>query len=150
MATPFDPREKKIFDPAHDVYRYTPRSLQPIFSPKSVAVIGAVVLFTAGYAVKALIVGTSPLSAAQAAARPQVDAEELRQRYRALQGEYQKKRAEGYDLRQVNELVLQLREALEKKKFRVRDLNWISGSAVPAGQWCICMWSVWTRWVQIW
>jgi len=41
MATPFDPREKKIFDPAHDVYRYTPRSLQPIFSPKSVAVIGA-------------------------------------------------------------------------------------------------------------
>ena len=41
MAIPFDPREKNIFDPAHDVYRYTPRSLQPIFSPKSVAVIGA-------------------------------------------------------------------------------------------------------------
>src|SRR5512140_2019008 len=32
---------KKSFDPAHDVYRYTPRSLQPIFSPQSVAVIGA-------------------------------------------------------------------------------------------------------------
>ncbi len=29
------------FDPAHDVYRYTPRSLQSIFSPKTVAVIGA-------------------------------------------------------------------------------------------------------------
>jgi len=30
-----------MFDPSHDVYRYTPRSLQPIFSPKTVAVIGA-------------------------------------------------------------------------------------------------------------
>ncbi|MFZ5820916.1 MAG: bifunctional acetate--CoA ligase family protein/GNAT family N-acetyltransferase [Chloroflexota bacterium] len=35
------PRTGNTFDPAHDVYRYTPRSLQPIFSPKSVAVIGA-------------------------------------------------------------------------------------------------------------
>jgi acetyltransferase len=37
-------REQKqtvSFDPAHDVYRYTPRSLQPIFSPQTVAVIGA-------------------------------------------------------------------------------------------------------------
>jgi len=41
MATPFDPYAQKIFDPAHDVYRYTPRSLQPIFAPKTVAVIGA-------------------------------------------------------------------------------------------------------------
>jgi acetyltransferase len=41
MTTPFDSRTQNVFDPAHDVYRYTPRSLQPIFSPKSVAVIGA-------------------------------------------------------------------------------------------------------------
>jgi acetyltransferase len=41
MSIPFDPRAQKVFDPAHDVYRYTPRSLQPIFSPKTVAVIGA-------------------------------------------------------------------------------------------------------------
>ena len=41
MTTPFDPRAQTVFDPAHDVYRYTPRSLQPIFSPKTVAVIGA-------------------------------------------------------------------------------------------------------------
>jgi len=41
MATPFDPHTGKPFDPAHDVYRYTPRSLQPIFAPRSVAVIGA-------------------------------------------------------------------------------------------------------------
>jgi acetyltransferase len=41
MSTPFDTRAHNTFDPAHDVYRYTPRSLQPIFSPKSVAVIGA-------------------------------------------------------------------------------------------------------------
>ena len=41
MATPFDPHGQTIFDPAHDVYRYTPRSLQPIFSPRTVAVIGA-------------------------------------------------------------------------------------------------------------
>ena len=41
MTTPFDSRTQNIFDPAHDVYRYTPRSLQPIFSPKTVAVIGA-------------------------------------------------------------------------------------------------------------
>jgi len=41
MATPFDPRAENNIDPAHDVYRYTPRSLQPIFSPRTVAVIGA-------------------------------------------------------------------------------------------------------------
>ncbi len=41
MTTSFDPRTQNAFDPAHDVYRYTPRSLQPIFSPKTVAVIGA-------------------------------------------------------------------------------------------------------------
>ena len=41
MTTPFDPRAQNVFDPAHDVYRYTPRSLQPIFAPKTVAVIGA-------------------------------------------------------------------------------------------------------------
>ena len=41
MTTPIPPRTSNSFDPAHDVYRYTPRSLQPIFSPKSVAVIGA-------------------------------------------------------------------------------------------------------------
>jgi len=35
------PQHRNIFDPAHDVYRYIPRSLQPIFSPKTVAVIGA-------------------------------------------------------------------------------------------------------------
>jgi acetyltransferase len=29
------------FDPAHDVYRYTPRSLQAVFAPRNVAVIGA-------------------------------------------------------------------------------------------------------------
>ncbi len=34
-------RNENAFDPAHDVYRYTPRSLQPIFTPKTVAVIGA-------------------------------------------------------------------------------------------------------------
>ncbi len=34
-------RTANAFDPAHDVYRYTPRSLQPIFTPKTVAVIGA-------------------------------------------------------------------------------------------------------------
>jgi acetyltransferase len=36
-----NPRNEQLFDPAHDVYRYTPRSLQPIFSPRTVAVIGA-------------------------------------------------------------------------------------------------------------
>ena len=36
-----EPNQQMSFDPAHDVYRYTPRSLQPIFSPKTVAVIGA-------------------------------------------------------------------------------------------------------------
>ena len=36
-----EPNRKIPFDPAHDVYRYTPRSLQPIFSPQTVAVIGA-------------------------------------------------------------------------------------------------------------
>lgn len=41
MTIPYDPRAPGVFDPAHDVYRYTPRSLQPIFSPKTVAVIGA-------------------------------------------------------------------------------------------------------------
>ncbi len=41
MTTPFASKTQNIFDPAHDVYRYTPRSLQPIFSPKTVAVIGA-------------------------------------------------------------------------------------------------------------
>ena len=41
MTAPFPPRNGNAFDPAHDVYRYTPRSLQPIFSPRSVAVIGA-------------------------------------------------------------------------------------------------------------
>ena len=41
MSTPIDPHVQNTFDPAHDVYRYTPRSLQPIFSPKTVAVIGA-------------------------------------------------------------------------------------------------------------
>jgi len=41
MTTPIDSRTGRPFDPAHDVYRYTPRSLQPIFAPKSVAVIGA-------------------------------------------------------------------------------------------------------------
>ncbi len=34
-------RAGNTFDPVHDVYRYTPRSLQPIFTPKTVAVIGA-------------------------------------------------------------------------------------------------------------
>lgn len=41
MATPSDPRAQNTIDPAHDVYRYTPRSLQPIFFPRTVAVIGA-------------------------------------------------------------------------------------------------------------
>ena len=41
MATSFDPRAQNIIDPAHDVYRYTPRSLQPIFFLRTVAVIGA-------------------------------------------------------------------------------------------------------------
>ncbi len=41
MTSPINPRTQNVFDPAHDVYRYTPRSLQPIFAPKSVAVIGA-------------------------------------------------------------------------------------------------------------
>jgi len=41
MTAPLNPRAQNPFDPAHDVYRYTPRSLQPIFSPKTVAVIGA-------------------------------------------------------------------------------------------------------------
>ena len=41
MQPTIDPRSQKVLDPAHDVYRYTPRSLQPIFSPKTVAVIGA-------------------------------------------------------------------------------------------------------------
>ena len=41
MSIPFDSQTQNTFDPAHDVYRYTPRSLQPIFSPKTVAVIGA-------------------------------------------------------------------------------------------------------------
>jgi acetyltransferase len=41
MNNPADPRAQNIFDPAHDVYRYTPRSLQSIFNPKTVAVIGA-------------------------------------------------------------------------------------------------------------
>lgn len=41
MSTTVSPRAENVFDPAHDVYRYTPRSLQPIFSPRTVAVIGA-------------------------------------------------------------------------------------------------------------
>ncbi len=41
MANPTRAQTTKMFDPSHDVYRYTPRSLQPIFSPKTVAVIGA-------------------------------------------------------------------------------------------------------------
>jgi len=41
MTLPSNPRTANIFDPAHDVLRYTPRSLQPIFSPKNVALIGA-------------------------------------------------------------------------------------------------------------
>ena len=41
MKPTFDPRAQNTFDPAHDVLRYTPRSLQPIFAPKTVAVIGA-------------------------------------------------------------------------------------------------------------
>jgi acetyltransferase len=41
MSNVSNPQTRNIFDPAHDVYRYIPRSLQPIFSPKSVAVIGA-------------------------------------------------------------------------------------------------------------
>ncbi len=41
MTAPLNPRVQNPFDPAHDVYRYTPRSLQPIFTPKTVAVIGA-------------------------------------------------------------------------------------------------------------
>ncbi len=41
MTTPYNSRVQNGFDPAHDVYRYTPRSLQPIFSPKTVALIGA-------------------------------------------------------------------------------------------------------------
>ncbi len=40
QTTPFT-RPSSFFDPAHDVYRYVPRSLQPIFAPKNVAVIGA-------------------------------------------------------------------------------------------------------------
>ena len=41
MTAPLPQSIGNTFDPAHDVYRYTPRSLQSIFSPKSVAVIGA-------------------------------------------------------------------------------------------------------------
>jgi len=41
MPNVSNPRPRNTFDPAHDVYRYTPRSLQPIFSPKTVAVVGA-------------------------------------------------------------------------------------------------------------
>lgn len=41
MASLYNSNTQQTFDPAHDVYRYTPRSLQPIFSPRSVAVIGA-------------------------------------------------------------------------------------------------------------
>ncbi len=41
MTTPLNLRVPNPFDPVHDVYRYTPRSLQPIFTPKTVAVIGA-------------------------------------------------------------------------------------------------------------
>ncbi|GAB4505411.1 MAG: bifunctional acetate--CoA ligase family protein/GNAT family N-acetyltransferase [Anaerolineales bacterium] len=41
MNSTLPPRTPNAFDPVHDVYRYTPRSLQPIFAPKSVAVIGA-------------------------------------------------------------------------------------------------------------
>ncbi|MBN1451595.1 MAG: bifunctional acetate--CoA ligase family protein/GNAT family N-acetyltransferase [Anaerolineales bacterium] len=41
MTAPLNQRVPNVFDPAHDVLRYTPRSLQPIFSPKTVAVIGA-------------------------------------------------------------------------------------------------------------
>src|SRR5512135_3117465 len=41
MGTTPEPDKQLSFDPAHDVYRYTPRSLQPIFSPQTVAVIGA-------------------------------------------------------------------------------------------------------------
>ncbi|MBN2387544.1 MAG: bifunctional acetate--CoA ligase family protein/GNAT family N-acetyltransferase [Anaerolineales bacterium] len=43
MTTPVfsSPPEMARFDPAHDVYRYTPRALQAIFAPRNVAVIGA-------------------------------------------------------------------------------------------------------------
>ncbi len=41
MAVHLRRRDENTFDPAHDVYRYSPRSLEPIFNPKTVAVIGA-------------------------------------------------------------------------------------------------------------
>src|SRR3970282_118629 len=36
-----NPQIENQFDPVHYVYRYSPRSLEPIFNPKNVAVIGA-------------------------------------------------------------------------------------------------------------
>ncbi len=41
MSTTTHRPSSPIFDPAHDVYRYQPRALDAIFSPKNVAVIGA-------------------------------------------------------------------------------------------------------------
>ena len=51
----------------------------------------------------------------QAAAEQHVDPAEIQRRYRSLQSEYHKKRTAGYDLREVNVLVLRLRDAFEKK-----------------------------------
>lgn len=39
LSNPFS--NQAVFDPAHDVYRYSPRALQAIFAPRNVAVIGA-------------------------------------------------------------------------------------------------------------
>ncbi len=41
MTTTPISRPANMFDPAHDVYLYTPRSIEAIFAPKNVAVIGA-------------------------------------------------------------------------------------------------------------
>ena len=41
MTPPPISRPANMFDPAHDVYLYTPRSIEAIFAPKNVAVIGA-------------------------------------------------------------------------------------------------------------
>ncbi len=61
----------------------------------------------------------------------QVDPAELQQRFLTLQAEYREKRAAGYDLREVNDVVAQLRSAFEKKDWsRMSDLLERTGEAL--------------------
>lgn len=71
-----------------------------------------------------ILLGYSPRGGgAQAASSQHIDAAEIKQRYREVQKQYHAKRAAGHDLREANELVVQLRREVEKKDWpKVLDL----------------------------